>query len=157
MHAAKRVLFGEENESGKTWAGQLLHIRCGTKVTIRLVETGGNPRRPQKPGQTVGTGWTDAVRGPAKGTDHLPPLRSDGLGRRKRINRVDVQQHDPAAQTAGNAVGRRQCRSDDGVTFFDLLAPRSGWTRLKSADRSNHHYVCTKPNTPRPAVRRPQR
>ncbi len=84
---------------------------------VRAILVGVDPhaRRPARPDQAGGAGRLAALRGRASRDARLPPLPSRRLGHRQRLDRVDVQGADPTAQTTRHALGRRQCRSDDGV------------------------------------------
>ena len=121
VHKARREIYGEDDEAGKEWAGELLH---GSSTTAT-----------RRPGSSCWSGASGCVARPAgggpaaelrertAGDDPVPGVPSQGLADRQRPDRGDVQDADGAAEGLGDALGRRQRRGPHGPGSTDAERP----------------------------------
>ena len=108
-----RSIYGDDDEAGKQWAGQLLDDSSSTRVTRRPGSNSGSWRVVLKRGgPSADRLVSDAGRG-ARGDDPRLPRSNPGvLADRQRADGGDVQDADGSAEGFGDAVGQRQRRGD---------------------------------------------
>ena len=130
VHKARREIYGEEDEAGKQWAGELLHIfkHEGYEAAWKqLLEwrVGAAPR-------PSGGGPAAELRERTAGDDPVSRVPGQGLADRQRPDGSDLQDADGAAERLGDALGRRQRRGHHGPGSPDPKRPM-GRVLAKSA------------------------